>query len=293
MALKSRLVEETIITSRKINKISEGAENLWHRLNSKVDDFGHYLADPNVIKGQIYPLRKIMVSSIKKRLQELIDAGEPGKVGLIRLYEVNGETYLELVDFEIHQKWRKDIKRKAEYPKPVTYLNESERIRNGPLRIRTGNHLTKVSPSEDTIPRQEDIILNKEQTIKREEQDKEGHAREGDSKFNPIDIRLCQLLMDLMLVNDPKSSILKRLTTKRQEEWINQCRLLRESDERTKEEIETIIRWCQKDSFWKSNILSMPKLREKFPQLWLKAKKTNFAGIQDWLAERRREREGL
>jgi len=38
-------------------------------------------------------------------------------------------------------------------------------------------------------------------------------------------------------------------------------------DERTPEEVETIIRFSQEDSFWRSNILSTAKLREKFDQL--------------------------
>lgn len=32
-----------------------------------------------------------------------------------------------------------------------------------------------------------------------------------------------------------------------------------------------ITRWCQGDEFWRSNVQSMPKLREKFDQLRLKA----------------------
>jgi len=29
-----------------------------------------------------------------------------------------------------------------------------------------------------------------------------------------------------------------------------------------------LIRWCQRDNFWKSNILSTQKLREKYEQLY-------------------------
>lgn len=102
---------------------------------------------------------------------------------------------------------------------------------------------------------------------------------------NEVDIQLTQLLIDLMQENDPKSYIIQNLTENRQAKWINQCRLLREKDGRTEEEIEMIIRWCQKDNFWKGNILSMPTLREKFSQLWLKAKKEKFSGIKEWLNE--------
>jgi len=102
------------------------------------------------------------------------------------------------------------------------------------------------------------------------------------SKHSDEDIRLVQLLIDLMAKNNPKSHILKNLTEKKQEAWLSACRLMREKDERTPEEIEAIIKFSQSDEFWKSNILSMPKLREKFDQLWLKAQKSNYSGIASW-----------
>lgn len=44
-------------------------------------------------------------------------------------------------------------------------------------------------------------------------------------------------------------------------------RLLIDRDEYTPEQIRYVIGWCQQDNFWKANILSPKKLREKFPQL--------------------------
>lgn len=48
-------------------------------------------------------------------------------------------------------------------------------------------------------------------------------------------------------------------------------------DGRTPAQIETAIRWCQGDEFWRANIMAMPKLREKYDQLRLAAKR---AGVQ-------------
>ena len=89
---------------------------------------------------------------------------------------------------------------------------------------------------------------------------------------NEVDINLTQRLISWMQKNDPKSSIIRNLTERRQLTWIDSCRLLRERDGRTLEEIKLVIDFSQNDDFWKSNILSMSKLREKFNQLWLKAK---------------------
>lgn len=104
-------------------------------------------------------------------------------------------------------------------------------------------------------------------------------------KISNIDKELTQLLIDYMFQNDPNSSIIKRLTEKRKLDWMNSCRKLREIDKRPPELIGEIIAFCQKDPFWKSNILSMTKLRQKFDQLFLKAKKEKYAGIKEWLNE--------
>ncbi|WP_181275986.1 hypothetical protein [Brevibacterium oceani] len=44
-------------------------------------------------------------------------------------------------------------------------------------------------------------------------------------------------------------------------------RLLLDRDNATEEQAAYVIRWSQQDQFWKANILSASKLREKFPQL--------------------------
>src|SRR5699024_3323940 len=46
-------------------------------------------------------------------------------------------------------------------------------------------------------------------------------------------------------------------------------RLLLDRDERDAVEVEQIIRWCQADDFWRSNILSAKKLRAKYDTLRL------------------------
>ena len=103
---------------------------------------------------------------------------------------------------------------------------------------------------------------------------------------NEVDVNLTQHLISWMQKNDPKSSIIRDLTERRQLSWIDSCRLLRERDGRTPEEIKLVIDFSQNDDFWKSNILSMPKLREKFNQLWLKAKPERSLDEKDTWADR-------
>lgn len=53
--------------------------------------------------------------------------------------------------------------------------------------------------------------------------------------------------------------------------WKRSARLMLDRDDRDQTEAHRLIDWCQADSFWMSNILSMPKFREKYDQLRLRA----------------------
>lgn len=53
--------------------------------------------------------------------------------------------------------------------------------------------------------------------------------------------------------------------------WRDAARLMLDRDDRAPEQVHRAIDWCQDHDFWRSNILSMPKLREKYDQLRLQA----------------------
>ena len=56
--------------------------------------------------------------------------------------------------------------------------------------------------------------------------------------------------------------------------WINQIRLMIETDLRTEAEILEILKFLKSDEFWKSNILSPEKLRKQFERLQGECRKT-------------------
>jgi hypothetical protein len=55
------------------------------------------------------------------------------------------------------------------------------------------------------------------------------------------------------------------------EGWLDEARLLLDRDGRTEEQVHKAIDWCQDDSFWRSNIRSMGKLRSQYDQIRLRA----------------------
>jgi hypothetical protein len=53
--------------------------------------------------------------------------------------------------------------------------------------------------------------------------------------------------------------------------WRDAARLLLDRDERAPAEIHALIDWCQDSEFWRANVQSMPKFREKYDSLRLQA----------------------
>lgn len=72
--------------------------------------------------------------------------------------------------------------------------------------------------------------------------------------------RLCELLADLIARDGSKRpSVTGR--------WVEEAERMLRLDGRDPVKAERLLRWCQDDTFWRANILSMPKFREKYDQL--------------------------
>lgn len=56
----------------------------------------------------------------------------------------------------------------------------------------------------------------------------------------------------------------------RRQRWAKDIDRMLRIDKIDPDEAAAVIAWSQKDSFWRSNILSGKKLREKYPQLLMK-----------------------
>jgi hypothetical protein len=56
--------------------------------------------------------------------------------------------------------------------------------------------------------------------------------------------------------------------------WLADARRLKEIDGRTHQQVMACIEWCQRDSFWCTNILSMRKLRQHYDRLRMDANRS-------------------
>ena len=56
------------------------------------------------------------------------------------------------------------------------------------------------------------------------------------------------------------------------ESWANTARLLNETDKADLNDVWKVFQWANADNFWSVNILSLSKLRDKYPELAAKMK---------------------
>ena len=98
-------------------------------------------------------------------------------------------------------------------------------------------------------------------------------------------------LLDLLDAEIERNGAKKPSRTKKNRDA---ARLLLDRDGKSVEQVENAIRWAQGNEFWRSNILSMAKLREKWDQLSMQAKREAAGNVTPISNGRREEiRDGI
>lgn len=90
-------------------------------------------------------------------------------------------------------------------------------------------------------------------------------------KFNDDDIRFAEWFYSGLISINPNH----KKPNFESSGWADAVRLMREQDNRTYDEMASLFKWVTQDSFWKSNILSPKKLREKWDALKIKSMEAN------------------
>lgn len=153
----------------------------------------------------------------------------------------------------------------------------SNRVAENLLKIREKSEKARASAlskygsnkpqNANAVRTQSERYARREEKIK-EEKSTPLHPPKGEAEPTERSIQLAQGLLDCILFNNPNYKHTKDTV----KSWSRVFDLMVRVDKRNDLEIEQVIKFSQKDSFWRENILSAGKLREKYDQLWLKAK---------------------
>lgn len=141
--MPTRIIRDGILTSERVNRLSERAELFYRRLMSVADDHGRFYANPMLLRAACYPLKldSVKEDSIKKHLAEAEGAG------LIVLYTVAGTAYLQITDFG------QRVQAKSKFPEPVHGDSPCSTVENrlvgvgGVVEDEGGNGAEPAEPS--------------------------------------------------------------------------------------------------------------------------------------------------
>jgi len=111
---EGRILKKRISESKRLGQLqSDSTRLLYTWLIPWLDVEGRYSADPDILKGHLFPkVKSITPLKIKKLLNEL------GEIGLIILYRFNGESYLQFTTFHEIQKIHRDREAESKIPSP-------------------------------------------------------------------------------------------------------------------------------------------------------------------------------
>lgn len=148
--MPNRIIKDTIRTSKKINALTDFQFRLWVYLITYVDDYGRGSADPEIIKGFVFPRRKkVNETDIKDALAAL------ASTGCISLYDIDGESYFCFPSWGEHQRIQT---KRSKFPEPPI-LPESHLFaaEDDALQKVTVDHREKPPESESESESEETL----------------------------------------------------------------------------------------------------------------------------------------
>ena len=252
--------------SRRVAGVSWDARLVLKGLESYVDDNGVGKDDLALIVGDIF--QRDLVANPRDTLARVSEAiSELHEAGLLHRYEDEGTDLLYIAFWESIQRIDKPGKGRYRRPDGTLAYGESE--------IRE----SVASPRESVAPGtgEQGNRGTGEQGNSDEADASSCAALEPTTERDDV-TRLCEHLANRIEANGSKRPTIGKT-------WHDAARLMLDNDGRTEQEVHGAIEWCQSDEFWRSNILSMPKLREKYDQLRLQAQRNQRGGTARQQAE--------
>ena len=249
LTLRIRSTKPEYWRSERIASVSWDARLVLKGLESYVDDNGVGRDDLALIVGDLF--QRDLLREPSRTVARVTEAiSELHQAGLLHRYEGNGSQLLFVSFWESFQ--RVDKPQPGRNPRPDGTMNYKDSV------IRE----SVATPREDS--RTFAPVTGEQGNRGTGEQSSSSDSAEAETR--PEIARLLDLLDSELERNGAK----KPNRTKKN---IDAVRLLLERDGKTVEQVEAAIRWAQADEFWRANILSMSKLREKYDQLSLAAQR--------------------
>ena len=260
--MRIRSIKPEFWSSPDIAALSDADRLLFIGLWSYVDDYGRGRDDMALIVAALFP--HDMVANPRDTVAKVRDGlARLSEANLILRYTVASRTYFLVTGWGKHQ--RVDKPKASRIPEPTEEVNGTF-PQNDAIRETVANVRDDVATPRDTL------------APGTGEQGNRGTGEQGNSEaIDDVDLRAVEdPRPDVDAVCDAMAASVQRRTGRAPRitaTWRTQARLMIDRDGRTVEEITRIIDWVEADDFWRANVLSLPKLRQKFDTLRLQAQR--------------------
>lgn len=250
-----RTIKPEFFTSLTIADLTPEQRLTFIGLWTHCDDEGRCVDDARLIKAAVWPLDDRTAADVEADLAALTESS------LITRYTLNRKPYMAVSGWREHQR----INRPTPSKIPPPEQGESTPT-PPPTSGDDDSGSTHAHLSEDSRP-ERNREQGKEQGTGNRESSSDLAPRDPDPAPLRDDVeRLCAHLADRIEQNGSKRPNVTKA-------WRTAARLMLDRDGRTEEQVHTAIDWCQDNDFWRGNVLSLPKLRDKYDQLRLQAQR--------------------
>lgn len=238
---------------------------IWIRLLTlagKTNDDGRIYIDEDLpytdeILSTLFnkPLNTIRLAIDTLRKFKMIETNEAGHIEVInweKHQNIDGMERIRKLNAEKQKRYRERKKLKQLRLEQGEGVADDDALRNA--------NVTHDGTSPNRIREDIDIDIDKEINNK-EGRKPAPRIYESSSEY----YQLSEFLFEKMLENNPEA---KKPDFNA---WADHIRKMVEIDNRSVDKVRNMILWSQEDSFWKGNILSTRKLREKYDQMRVQA----------------------
>ncbi|MGW1405051.1 hypothetical protein [Streptomyces sp. NPDC002403] len=248
-----RTIKPEFFTSLTIADLTPEQRLTFIGLWTHVDDEGRCVDDARLIKAAVWPLDDRTAADVEADLRALTESS------LIVRYTLTRKSYITVSGWREHQRINRPTKSRYPAPEQGEAAPEPAPTCGNDDSASTHAQLTEDSPQE----------RNREQGTGKGTGNKNASSAPAPRTPDPApdreDVeRLCAHLADRIEGNGSKRPTITKT-------WRTAARLLLDKDGRTEDQVHGCIDWCQNSDFWRGNVLSMPKLREKYDTLRLQA----------------------
>ncbi len=121
MERKRRSLWGTIVTSERVDQLTDEEALLYTWLIPMPDDEGRMQGKPKTVQMKCCPGREWSLSKIERMLKQI------RKAELIYYYEAEGNTYIQIREWEEHQTFHGITREPSKYPPPPEYSTNDEK----------------------------------------------------------------------------------------------------------------------------------------------------------------------